>query len=90
LRVLTHRFLVWRDAWQRLCDGYGIDWPAYLSLYPASATMRHLENLASGLAFSPKFAETVLHRGEEPVVIMVDELYELLKEMMEQRVAAWA
>jgi hypothetical protein len=89
LRVLAHRFVVWRDAWQRLCDDCGIDWPAYLSLHPASATMRHLEELAPRLAFSPKFAEAVLHRGDEPVVITVDELYELLKEMMEDRVAAW-
>jgi len=87
--VLAHRFLVWRDGWQRLCGDYGIDWEGYLSLHPASATMRHLEELASGLAFSPKFAEDVLHGGDEPVVITVDELYELLKGMMEQRVAAW-
>jgi hypothetical protein len=90
LRVLAHRFVVWRDAWQRLCDDYGIDWPGYLSLYPASATIEHLEHLASRLDFSPKFAEAVLHRGDEPVVITVDELYEMLKEQMEQRVAAWS
>jgi hypothetical protein len=89
LRVLTHRFLVWRDGWQRLCDDYGIDWPAYLNLHPASATIEHLEHLASRLAFTGKFAEAVLHGGEEPVVITVHELYGLLKERMEQRVKAW-
>ena len=90
MRVLAHRFLVWRDGWQRLCDDYGIDWPAYLSLYPASATIEHLEHVAPRLAFSPKFAEAMLHRGDdEAVVITVDEVYELLKERMEQRVAAW-
>jgi hypothetical protein len=59
LRVLARRFIVWRDAWQRLCDDYGIDWPAYRSLYPDSATMRHLEELAPRLAFSPKCGEVV-------------------------------
>jgi hypothetical protein len=44
-------------------------------------------DVASRLAFSPKFAEAVLHRGDEPVVIAVDELYELLKERMKQRVS---
>ena len=90
LRTLAHRFIVWRDAWQRLCDDYGIDWQAYLSMHPASATIEHLENLACRLDFSPEVASAVLHCGdEEAEVITGDELYEFLKERMEQRVAAW-
>ena len=90
LRMLAHRFVVWRDAWQRLCDDYGIDWPAYLSMHPASATIKHLGNLASGLDFSPEVASAVLHcDDDEAVTITGDELYEFLKERMEQRVAAW-
>ena len=90
LRMLAHRFVMWRDAWQRLCDEYGIDWPAYLSMHPASATIEHLENLASSLDFSPEVASAVLHCGDnEDVLITTDELYEFMKERMEQRVAAW-
>jgi hypothetical protein len=48
-----------------------------------------LRNWPPHLAFSDEFARDVLHRGDEPVVITVDELYEILKEMLEQRVAAW-
>ena len=90
LRMLAQRFVVWRDAWQRLCDDYGIDWPSYLSMHPASVTIKHLENLASRLDFSPEVASTVLHCGDdEAVLITADELYGFLKERMEQRVAAW-
>lgn len=90
LQVLAHRFVMWRDAWQRLCDDYGIDWPVYLSMHPTSATIEHLEKLACRLDFSPEVASAVLHcADDEDVLITADELYEFLKERMEQRVAAW-
>jgi hypothetical protein len=90
LAMFASRFLVWRKAWRMLCEEYGVDGDAVLSVHPTWKTVQQLAELAEILALSPDEAAVYVHeRDEEASLVTAEEICEVLKEAVEERVRWW-
>ena len=88
--MFASRFLVWRKAWRMLCEEYGVDGDAVLSVHPTWKTVQQLAELAEILALSPDEAAVYVHeRDEEASLVTAEEICEVLKEAVEERVRWW-
>jgi hypothetical protein len=90
LAMFANRFLVLKRAWHLLCEEYGVDGDAVLSVHPTWNTARELAELAETFAFSPgEAAVWVSERDEEATLVTAEQIYEGLKVAVEERVTWW-
>jgi hypothetical protein len=90
LAMFAHRFLVMQRAWRLLGEEYGVDGDAVLSVHPAWSTIQDLAELAEIFACSlDEAALWVSERDGEASLVTAEQLFEVLKEAVEERVRWW-
>jgi hypothetical protein len=90
LAMFAHRFLVMQRAWSLLGEEYGVDGDAVLSVHHAWSTIQDLAELAEIFACTlDEAAVWVSERDEEASLVTAEQLFEVLKEAVEERVRWW-
>lgn len=91
LGLFGQQFIARRQAWQLLCEDYGIDGDEVLSVYPGFDMVRSLDEVISTLAYPPERATNVLReRDENLTAVTPEEIYRVMKQEIEEHADAWA
>ena len=91
LGLFGHQFVTRRQAWQRLCEEYGIDGNAVLSVYPGYAMIQHLDEMIPALACTREQAAVILREHDESLSpACPEETYKAMRRSFEERAAWWA
>jgi hypothetical protein len=89
--LFGHLFVARRQAWHRLCEGYGVDGDAILSIFPGFDVVQDLDEMISELAFTPEQATVILRERDESLrAASHEDIYEAMRQSIEEQAACWA